>query len=72
MPGHVPPYIARRLISLRACDGDDLIVAADVLDGNEVAARLEAVWERKDVRYVHLHNARHGCFACAVMPVIVA
>ena len=72
VPGHVPPYIARRLISLRAYDGDDLIVAADVLDGNAVAARLTALFERLDVRYVHLHNARRGCFACAVMPVAVA
>jgi hypothetical protein len=63
-PGEVPPYVTRRLISLRAYDQRDMMVDADVHPGAQVAAALEALFQRRDVAYVDLHNARQGCFSC--------
>lgn len=63
-PGEVPPYVTRRLISLRAYDHRDMMMAADVHEGTEVRDALEQLFARAEVAYVHLHNARQGCFSC--------
>ena len=62
--GHVPPYVATRLMSLRAYDGEDLIVSAEVLEGADVASALDRFFADGNVAYVHLHNARRGCYSC--------
>ena len=64
VPGEVPDYIRRRLISLRAYDAGHMMVSADVLAGEEVAAQLQRLFDDATVQYVHLHNARPGCYAC--------
>lgn len=62
--GVIPPYIRPRQISLRAYDAAHMMVHADVAGGMEVAHALEAMFEDASVSYVHLHNAKPGCFAC--------
>ncbi len=63
-PGVVPSYVSNRLISFRAYDEAHMIVAASVREGSEAAAEISTLFERSDVAYVHLHNARRGCFSC--------
>ncbi|WP_028920111.1 DUF1203 domain-containing protein [Pseudoxanthomonas suwonensis] len=63
-PGEVPPYAGDRLVSLRAYDAAHLMVDAEVCAGREAGAWLEAAFGRGEVAYVHLHNARRGCFSC--------
>jgi len=63
-PGEVPAYVAKRLISLRAYDGDGMMVDADVREGNEVADALVRMFRDPAVADIHLHNARRGCFSC--------
>ncbi|HBN54362.1 MAG TPA: DUF1203 domain-containing protein [Stenotrophomonas sp.] len=60
----VPPYVARRLISLRAYDRDDCIAAAEVMEGEDAGAWLHAQLGDPRIAYVHLHSARHGCYLC--------
>lgn len=67
-PGHVPPYVSRRQVSLRAYDADDSIIAAEVVEGSEVASHLTSLFANREVRYVHLHNAWRGCFSCTALP----
>ena len=62
--GVVPDYVASRLISLRAYDRDDLMIDADVVDGSKVGQALDEVLRCDRVAYVHLHNAKRGCFSC--------
>jgi hypothetical protein len=66
-PGHVPDYVRRRLISLRAYDAAALMVTAEVTEGAGVAARLAELFRDERVGYVHLHNARPGCYSCAAV-----
>lgn len=68
-PGEVPPYVTTRQMSLRAYDSRDYIVDALVCDGEAVATELMRLFESQEVRYVHLHNARRGCYSCAAFPV---
>lgn len=63
-PSDVPPYVSRRLISLRAYDHRAMMLRAEVHQGNEVAQALDDLFANQDVAYAHLHNARQGCFLC--------
>lgn len=62
--GTVPPYVSRRLISLRAYDADHMMIDATVCDGAAVAEHLEQSFTKPEIAYVHLHNAKRGCFSC--------
>ena len=67
--GEVPEYVRRRQISLRAYDADDMIVNAEVCDGESVGAQIERLFADPLVRYLHLHNAKRGCYSCLVRRV---
>ena len=62
----VPPYVTERLMSVRAYDERDFIVDAEVCAGLDVAATIRRMFEDAQVRYIHLHNAKRGCFSCRV------
>lgn len=60
----VPDSVRTRTISLRAYDARDWIVEAAVCEGEAVGRLLSALFDDARVAYVHLHNAKRGCFAC--------
>ena len=64
--GEIPESVRRRQISLRAYDADDLIVNAEVCEGESVGAEIERLLADPLVRYLHLHNAKRGCYSCLV------
>lgn len=64
--GEVPDSVRRRLLSVRAYDADDTMVDAEVCEGNALEEQIERFFARPRVAYLHLHNARPGCFACRV------
>jgi hypothetical protein len=68
-PGVVPPYVSKRLISLRAYDATHMMIDASVCDGPTVAEQLEQMFSNAEVAYVHLHNAKRGCFSCVASRV---
>ena len=65
-PGVLPPYVTRRWMSVRAYDADDMMIAADVCDGSDVRGVIERVLADAAVAFVHLHNAKRGCFSCRI------
>lgn len=64
--GDIPAYVSRRLISVRGYDADHMMRRAEVCEGGQVAAELLRQFEDDGVAYIHLHNARQGCFSCRV------
>lgn len=60
------PYVTNRLMSVRAYDAAHLIVDAAVVEGAAAAAEITRMFARDDVAYLHLHNAKRGCFSCRV------
>lgn len=62
--GVVPDYVRSRLISVRAYDAAHLMVAAEVCEGSEVSMQLTTLFEDSAISYIHLHNARRGCYSC--------
>lgn len=61
-PGEIPPLLARRLISLRAFDERHDLVEAEVVPGAELKPAIERMLAAPDIAYLHLHNARQGCY----------
>jgi len=62
----VPDALARRVLSVRGYDTAGMMQAADLVDGRELAARLDAVLGSREIAYVHVHYAKPGCYACLV------
>ena len=59
----VPDVLRRRLLSLRAFDKRGMLLEADVVDGHDIEALVEHMLQRPIVDYIHVHNAKPGCFA---------
>lgn len=66
-PGVVPEMLSRRLLSIRLYDADGMMTDADVVEGGDLAARLDAWLADGAVATVHLHTARRGCFMAAAV-----
>ncbi len=66
-PGEMPAYVTSRLMSVRAYDAAHMIVAASVCEGFQAADEITAQFRNGEVTYIHLHNAKRGCFSCLVI-----
>ena len=64
--GEVPAVLLSRLISVRAFDDRHYMVNADVVAGSDLHKAIPAMFEDADVAYLHLHNAKLGCFLARV------
>ena len=65
-PGVVPESLRQRLLSVRAFDGRGMMLDADVVNGREVDGVLVSMLAKQEVEFLHVHNAKHGCFAARV------
>ncbi len=61
--GQVPKALSRRLLSVRGFDSENLMIAADVVDGEELSQKLISMLEASDIAFVHIHHAKQGCYA---------
>lgn len=59
----VPEFLKHRLLSVRAFDNSDRMVDADVVDGRNLGPLIERLFENDSVGYLHIHNAKLGCYA---------
>ena len=64
--GMVPEVFETRLISIRAFDGKHYMVDADVVDGSRLSESIPTILQDTRVAYLHLHNAKLGCFVARV------
>ena len=62
----VPEALRIRLISVRAFDSDGMMIDADVVDGRNLESMIDRMFAIESVSYLHLHNAKPGCFAAQV------
>ena len=59
----VPEVMRIRLLSLRAYDLSDMMVDADVVDGREIETIIGRLFGNAQVAYIHVHNAKRGCYS---------
>jgi hypothetical protein len=62
----LPESLAIRLLSVRALDERGMMIDADVVHGSEAAPVIERLLDNPAVAYLHLHNAKPGCYAARV------
>jgi hypothetical protein len=62
----VPEQQRSRLLSVRAYDKDGWMRDAEVVEGAGLPDLLARFFTDAQVAYLHVHNARRGCYACRV------
>lgn len=62
----IPEIIRVRMLSVRAFDAKHMMIAADVVDGENAAAHIVTAFRDPDAAYLHIHFAKRGCFAARV------
>lgn len=60
----IPFMLQHRLLSLRAYDSNGMMKNALVTEGNKLAHSLHALFETAEISYIHIHNAKAGCYNC--------
>ena len=63
----IPQALSSRLLSVRAFDASGMMVEADVVAGDAVAPVINRQFANRAAEYLHLHNAKPGCFAARVI-----
>lgn len=62
----IPPALARRPLSLRGFDAQNMMIEADLVDGAEAGALIRRFLANAQVSYIHAHYARRGCYAALI------
>jgi len=64
--GEIPGMLTHRLLSVRAYDAAAMMVGAEVVEGSELGRAIRRLFSAGSASYLHVHNARPGCFNCRV------
>ena len=62
----VPDVLRLRTISLRAFDEADMMIDADLAEGDAIEAVIHRMLANPQVAYLQAHNAKRGCYAARV------
>lgn len=62
----VPPVVSTRMLSFRGYDGEGMMLHATVAEGAGFSQTVSAIFESPSIQYIHVHNAKPGCFSCEV------
>ena len=62
----IPEMLRIRLLSVRAFDEKGMMIDADVVDGHQLEPVICRMLSNRSVDFLHLHNAKHGCFMARV------
>ncbi len=62
----IPDVLRRRLLSVRALDERGMLRDAEVVDGAALEPIIARMLNRREIAYLHVHNARPGCYAARI------
>jgi hypothetical protein len=62
----VPEQFRNRILAVRSFDKDAMMVANQLIDGNEIEPVLEKMLAPSNVDYLHVHFAAAGCYTARV------
>jgi len=62
----VPPALRSRTLSVRAFDATGMMIDADIVEGEHLESLIDRLFAEKNTAYLHVHNAKRGCFAARV------
>lgn len=62
----VPAFLRHRLLSFRGYDANGMMIRAEVAEGGDVEGVVGRLFSTPAVSYIHVHNAKPGCFNCRI------
>jgi hypothetical protein len=62
----VPEQLRRRMLAVRAFDGNGMMVGYELSDGQQVEPAFERLFANPAAAYLHIHFAAPGCYAARV------
>jgi hypothetical protein len=62
----IPPALRTRTLSVRAFDAGGMMIDADIIEGEALESLIERFFADRNAAYLHVHNAKRGCFAARV------
>ncbi|MET3029118.1 DUF1203 domain-containing protein [Flavobacterium sp. UW10123] len=62
----IPHMLNHRLLSLRGYNENGMMKEASVTEGSSLKESIIKTFENEKISYIHIHNARPGCFNCLV------
>lgn len=66
----IPKMLDNRLLSIRAFDKNGMMKDALVSEGHSLKDLLVNTFNNTEIDYVHIHNAKAGCYNCKVERVL--
>lgn len=65
----IPKMFNHRLLSLRGFDVNGIMKNATVTQGTNLKEEIINIFELEEINYIHIHNAKPGCYNCVVEKV---
>jgi Protein of unknown function (DUF1203) len=62
----IPQVARQRLMSVRGFDSNGFMLVSDVVEGQNLQEKIADLFASEKVAYLHLHNAKPGCYSCRV------
>ena len=62
----VPEQLRSRKLAVRAFDANAMMVAYELIDGQQVEHAIERLFANRAAAYLHVHFAAPGCYAARV------
>ena len=62
----LPEQLTRRQLNVRSFDDAAMMVDAMAIDGSELAATIETMFQDPTSSFLHVHNAPRGCWAVTI------
>lgn len=62
----IPEVMRVRLLSVRSFDEEGMMLDAELVDGAELEPLIARFFEEPRAAYLHVHNAKRGCFSARV------
>ncbi len=66
----IPKMLNHRLLSLRGFDINGIMKKATVVEGQNLRSQIIGLFENLEINYIHIHNAKPGCYNCMVERVL--
>ena len=63
----IPKLLNHRLLSLRGYNKHGMMKASLVTEGQNLRDVLNEMFYNEEIDYVHVHNAKPGCYMCEVV-----
>ena len=60
----IPTMLNHRLLSIRAYNKDGIMKEASVVEGTNLRHALLTAFSDPQIDYIHIHNAKPGCYNC--------